>query len=180
MNDSFTCRRFGKNIIAILTVMILSASCNRIDDDRIPLLPVNIDLSNPGLWNTYGVAGIGINRQFILSVSPNIRIPANFPYKGSSATGFGGVLLIGGMDPFTNDPNVPLAYDLACPYCRNNQIRVHVDSDTMEAVCDNCDSHYNVVMSGGTPISGPALTKRYAMRRYDCLPTSSGGYIITY
>lgn len=162
-----------------LAVLVSGSGCQGIDDDRIPRMPVSIDLANTGLWNTYGVAGIGIHRDFILSSQPKIQLPAGFPYTARSATGYGGVLLIGGMDPFTNDPNVPLAYDLACPYCRERDVRVKVDDSTMEAVCPKCDSHYNVVMGGGTPISGPAATRKFAMRRYQCLTGQAGGYYIT-
>lgn len=152
---------------------ITLAGCHTVDDDRIPRLPVSIDLADNGLWNTFGVTGVGIHRNFILG-----REPAGFHYNARSATGYGGVLLIGGMDPFTNDPNVPLAYDLACPYCRESTIRV-VINDALEAECKVCTSRYDVVMGGGTPVYGPAKTHRFGMRRYRCLPGNLGGYYIS-
>jgi len=160
-------------LIPILAAMLSLVACRGIDDERIPRLPVSIKLDDNGLWNSFGVAGVGIYREFILGKSP-----AGFHYNAGSATGFGGVLLIGGMDPFTNDPNVPLAYDLACPYCRTADIRIHVN-DAMEGECDVCGSRYDLIMGGGTPIYGAALSHKFGLRRYTCLPGQYGGYYIT-
>lgn len=153
-------------------------ACNQVDDDRIPSLPVQINLSGAGMWNTYGVNGVGVSRNFINDGS--VREPSGFPFTATTYTGFGGVLLIGGMDPFTADPNVPLAYDLSCPVERSRTVRVAVDRENYEAVCPVCGSHYNVITAGGSPVSGPALTgkTKYALRRYYVDPASGGGYMI--
>lgn len=164
-------------MFAIVIGVILSTSCNTIDDERIPALAVNIQLNNIGMWNTYGVAGFGQYRYFIREN----REPSNFPYSQTTYTGFGGVLLIGGMDPFTSETNVPLAYDLACPVeCKQN-VRVFVDEETLEAVCPQCGSHYNVVTGGGAPLSGAALTGsvKYRLQPYQCIGSPNGGYTIT-
>lgn len=149
-------------------------SCHYLNDDRIPMMPVNIDLSNPGVWASWGVFDYGGDyREFILSEGK----PAGFPYIYNSATGFGGVLLIGGQNPFTGETG-PLAYDLSCPVERQRDIRVHIIAN-MDAVCDVCGSHYNVVEANGTPVSGPAKDMGYAMTSYNCYPTVYGGYIIS-
>lgn len=166
-------------IFILLLTLLFSSGCNTVDDERIPNLAVNINVGDAGLWNTYGVAGFGSNRNFILNT--NTRIPSGFPYNAQSATGYGGILLINGMDPFTNDTDVPLAYDLSCPVECKPDIRVQIEGDLYEAVCPVCHSRYDVTMTGGTPLSGPAATgkHKYGLRRYRCLPTSLGGYIIT-
>lgn len=160
-------------------ILIITGSCDSVNDDRIPRLAVNIVLSDAGMWNTYGVAGFGSSRRFILSGA--IREPSGFPYNTRSATGYGGVLLVSGMDAFTNETGVALAYDLACPVECKPDIRVHVDPERYEAVCDVCGSHYDVTMGAGAPLSGPAAAgdRKYALRRYQCLPTQTGGYVIT-
>lgn len=152
--------------------------CHEVDDDRIPNMPVNISLADAGMWNTYGVAGFGMSRDFILGTTP--PRPAGFPYTVDSRTGFGGVLLVGGMNAFTLDTSVPLAYDLACPVERDPEIRVAVSADTYEAVCPVCHSRYDVTMGAGAPLSGPAAAKklRYSLRRYQCYPTQYGGYVV--
>ncbi len=166
--------------ILILTVASLAAAglsaCHDVDDERIPNFAVNINLGNPALWNTYGVPGYGYHRNFILT--SDLRVPADFAYNQQSATGFGGILLIGGMDPFTTETNCPLAYDLACPVEMKADIRVRIEGELYEAVCPVCGSHYDVTMAGGAPLSGPAATHRYGLRRYQCIPTGNGGYLI--
>lgn len=169
-----------RNHIGIIATAILATlfqSCHSLDDERIPSMPVNINLGDAGLWNTYGVSGFGIYRYFI----PSVGLPKGFQYSANSATGFGGILLIGGMDPFTGDPNVPLAYDLSCPVERKPDVRLKIDPENFEAICPECGSHFNVTMQGGAPLKGPAFTDspRCAMTRYQCVATSAGGYIIT-
>lgn len=169
-----------KGSLFLLLMVALSAvsSCNQVDEDRIPSLPVYINLSGAGMWNTYGVAGVGLSRSFINW--QGVVSPAGFPYSANSYVGFGGVLLVGGVDPFTSEPNVPLAYDLACPVECSQTVRVSVDPDNLEAVCPVCGSHYDVVMAGGSPVSGPALTGKYkyGLRRYVCDSAQGGGFII--
>ncbi len=161
--------------MSLAALLSAGLSCNQINDDRIPSLPVYINLSGAGMWNTYGVAGVGLTRSFINY--QGVTSPAGFPFTATTYLGYGGVLLIGGVDPFTSETNVPLAYDLSCPVERSQTVRVAVDSESLEAVCPKCGSHYNVVTSGGSPVSGPALTDRYGLRRYTC-SADNGGYII--
>lgn len=162
-------------LIALLSALV---SCNQVDDDRIPSLPVYIDLSGAGMWNTYGVSGVGISKSFINY--QGLMSPSDFPFNANTYVGFGGVLLIGGIDPFTSEPNVPLAYDLSCPVERSQTVRVSIDSESLEAVCPVCGSHYDVVMAGGSPVAGPALTGKYkyGLRRYSCDSGQGGGYLI--
>ncbi|MCM1319583.1 MAG: hypothetical protein NC217_04310 [Muribaculaceae bacterium] len=167
----------NKFLVGILSLVCLLplCACDSTDDDRIPAYPVQILLNNPGLWHTYGVAGFGESRQFIRQN----RIPSNFQFLESTYTGYGGVLLIMGMNPFSAGDVIPLAYDLSCPVECKDYIRVQVDPASLEAVCSSCGSHYDVTMSGGAPTSGPALTGsvKYALQRYNVLP-SNGGYVI--
>ena len=71
--------------------------CKSVNNDVTPSVPVNLNLGSPDLWNTYGVEGFGNYRVFIKS----LRVPADFPYSANSATGYGGVLLINGVNPST-------------------------------------------------------------------------------
>ncbi len=162
--------------VAFMTVF---PGCGSVDDDRIQAMAVSINISNVGMWNTYGVFGFGQHRRFILTAAR--REPAGFPYSQTSSTGFGGVLLISGIDPLSGDP-VPLAYDLACPVERRPDVRVDIESELYEAVCPACGSHYDVTMAGGAPLSGPAAEGKYkyALRRYKVLAAADGGYLITY
>lgn len=164
-------------VAAALAAVIVSVGCNEVDDERIPAMPVSINLGDAGLWNSYGVHGFGNWRVFV----PQDGEPAGFHYTATTATGFGGVLLISGMDPFSGDTDVPLAYDLACPVERNPRVRVMVVSDERyEAVCPECGSRYDVTMRGGSPVGGEAATGKYklGLKRYTCLKTTQGGYTV--
>ncbi|MCM1005609.1 MAG: hypothetical protein NC402_04855 [Prevotella sp.] len=164
-------------VTACAAVMLLTyVACDTTDDERIPAYPVQIMLNNTGLWHTYGVAGFGESREFIRQN----RVPSNFQFLESTYTGYGGVLLIMGMNPFSAGDVIPLAYDLSCPVECKEYIRVHIDPESLEAVCSSCGSHYDVTMSGGSPVAGPTLTGsvKYALQRYSVFP-SGGGYVIT-
>ena len=166
-------------ILTAIAFILILAGCDSVDDERIPAYAVSVNLTGTGIWNSYGVAGFGSHRRFIKTAT--LREPSNFPYSATSATGFGGVLLINGMDAFTTQADVPLAYDLSCPVEAKADVRVKVEGEAYDAVCPVCGSHYDVVTGGGTPLSGPAAEgdRKYALRRYRCLPGPDGGYLIT-
>ena len=168
--------RILRYIFLVATVVPLLAACNTVDDDRIPAMPVNINLSTPDMWATYGVAGYGDYRLFIRELGE----PRNFAYTAATATGYGGVLLIAGVNPFTLDAGVPMAYDLSCPVERKPDIRVRMESDGLLpfAVCQECGSRYDVVERGGSPVDGPALTQKLGLSRYECHMSAYGGYLI--
>lgn len=172
-------RLLSKGVAAAVVgaLACVASGCEELNDSRIPAMPVSINLLTTGIWNSYGVAAYGQYRNFILTST--IHEPANFSFRADSHTGYGGVLLIYGQNPFSLEVG-PLAYDLSCPYERKPDIRVKVDSKTFEAYCVVCGSRYNVTERGGSPIAGPSLTDHYQMKMYQCLPPAdgSGGYVI--
>ncbi len=173
-------KKTGKTLaigVILTSLCSLMAACHTVDDNRIPSAPVYIDLSNQGIWNSYGVSGFGDYQYFIMQSGSSFE-PAGFPYNAQSATGFGGILLIEGMDPYTSDTLCPLAYDLSCPVEKSPEIRVRIENENYEAVCPVCDSHYDVTMAAGAPTAGPAADKKYGLTKYYCIPTSLGGYYI--
>ena len=167
----------AKKLYLLLLPVMLLASCHELNDDRIPMVGVNIDLGNAGVWATYGVSGYGPHREFILA--DGIRLPAGFPYTVYSKTGYGGVLLIGGFNPFTGEIG-PMAFDLSCPVERKPDVRVYIDEETFDAICPVCGSHYNVVGSYGAPLTDPAKAFNYALTPYRCVPIFSANVITGY
>lgn len=167
--------RILSKLACVLVLLAVSSCSNQLDENRIPAFSVQLNLANPGLWNTYGVHGYGDYAYFIRDT----RTPANFAYTETTYTGFGGILLIMGMDPFHSGEVLPLAYDLACPVECQANIRVEIDVDNYEAICPVCGSHYDVTMGAGAPTAGPALTGsvKYGLQRYQAYP-KNGGYII--
>lgn len=161
----------------IIALMALTGySCGEVDDDRIPAMSVNVELSNPGYWDIYGVNGLGQYCTFIkssLTFTKNGK-SADFPFTAMTYTGFGGILLV------TDLSGQPLAYDLACPVEVDPSVRVNYNLDTMEAKCPKCGSVYNVCEYNGSPVSGIAYDRKYGLRRYRALPASTGGYNIVF
>ncbi|MCH5214408.1 MAG: hypothetical protein J1E97_04385 [Muribaculaceae bacterium] len=160
----------------LLSMIAPLGACTQLNDERIPAYAVSIDLSNAGLWNTFGVFNFGDCQYFVIP----LRLPGGFNYIYNSATGYGGVLLVMGLDNYTGG-TAPLAYDMACPVERLPEVRVWLDpdSETFEVECQECHSRYNVVDGVGAPVSGPAKAMKYALTPYQCYPTINGGYIIT-
>lgn len=119
------------------------------------------------IWNTYGVNGMGDYRIF----NREKKLPANFPYNVNTYTGFGGVLLMMGID-------APQAYDLACPVESSQSIILSINAENFEAVCPRCGSRYNPLTGGGGPVSGVAINNKVGMRQYRVNP-SNGGFFIS-
>lgn len=163
------------SVSAAIGAIVLLTSCHSVDDDRIPPMPVRISFATYGDWSFYGIAGATDTRRFILPE----KIPAGFPYTAMSATGFGGVLLVGQYS-YSGDPTLdpPLAYDLACPVEMKSDIRVYVDQDKLVAKCPRCESTYDIFQGYGGPLSGPAAEHGYGLKRYRAGSGSTGQYMI--
>lgn len=137
-------------------------------DEQIEPSPVYLTFSQAE-WMKFGVISIGTNRYFNKSQS----LPANFTYKENFATGFGGILLVGGVG------GEPYAYDASCPNEGDASVVVSVDRNTFEAVCSKCKSHYEVINGTGVSVSGPPSEKHYVLKRYKSIKNADGGYTIT-
>ncbi len=77
-----------------------------------------------------------------------------------TAIGVGGLLIVHTMLPM--DESKPFSvYDLACPYCYYNKpaspiiTRVHGQNGGMHAVCEECNSKYDISSGFGGCIEGP-------------------------
>jgi len=160
--------------VALAALLLAThTACDKIDNKAVPSYTVRIDLSGYALWTTYGVSGLGDYRIFNRDKS----LPANFPYNVNTYTGYGGVLLIMGLNTATNDYS-PLAYDLACPVEASQKITLSIDADNFDAICSKCGSHFDVLQGMGGPKSGVALTNKLGLRTYR-VTASNGGYMIT-
>ena len=164
-----------RRAIALLLIAVAGAvACTSIDDKRTPAYQVNIRLNSVGLWDTYGVHGMGDYRVFSLRK----KQPSNFPFTANTYTGFAGVLLLMGYDFTTQTYNTPVAFEIACPVENRVDVTVDYNADTFEAVCPKCGSHYNVLEGGGAAVSGTAYERHYGLTRYR-VTADNGGYLIT-
>lgn len=150
-----------------VAALLLASGCEHIDNKTLPNYTVRIDLGNYALWNTYGVIGMGDYRIF----NRDKRIPNNFPYNVNTYTGYGGVLLMMGME-------APMAYDLACPVEISPEVTLSIDANNFDAVCPRCGSHFNPLTGAGGPVSGVAIKNKVGMRQYRVYP-SNGGFFIS-
>ncbi len=162
------------HVLALVSCVMLLLGCERIDNKSLPGYSVLIDLGEYGKWNTYGVHSLGEYRIF----NRFKGIPSNFPYNVNTYTGFGGVLLFMGQD-LGSGGAVPMAFDLSCPVEHNAEVTVSIDPTTLDAVCNKCKSHYDVLLGGGGPKSGMAIDYKVGLNVYQVRPTVNGGYIIS-
>lgn len=160
-----------RTVIAVLGLLVgfTLASCDRVDDTRIPRSPVSIVFRGRQVWDVYGVNSAMETRRFI----KEDNVPAGFFYVVSDYTGYGGVLLA--CDYFGN----PVAYDLACPVECRRDVRVFVDTESNVAECPVCHSTYSIFENYGQPRSGVALERNWGLRVYTVGVTAGGDHIIT-
>ncbi|MGN0212830.1 MAG: hypothetical protein ACI4AN_07780 [Muribaculaceae bacterium] len=163
-----------RRLLIMLTIAAMAVACTKIDDNHTPAYQVSIRLNSVGLWNTYGVHGLGECRIF----SVRKKLPANFHFTANTYTGFAGVMLLQGFDFTTQSYGVPVAFEIACPVENRYDVTVEFNSETFEAVCPKCGSHYNVLEGGGAAVSGQAFDRHYGLTRYRVYP-ENGGYVIT-
>jgi hypothetical protein len=152
--------------ISALLLLVMASACDHIDNKSVPRFTVRIDLGNVALWNTYGVNGMGDYRIF----NREKGIPSNFPYNVNTFTGYGGVLLMMGIES-------PMAYDLSCPVEVSRDVILTINPENYDAVCPRCGSRFNPLTGAGGPLSGVAINNKVGMRQYRVIP-SNGGYII--
>jgi len=154
-------------IIIALVALLMTSACDKIDNKAVPRFVVRIDLGSYALWNTYGVNGMGEYRIF----NRDKHLPSNFPYNVNTYTGYGGVLLMMGIDS-------PMAYDLSCPVESSQDVILSINPENFEAVCPKCGSCYNPLTGAGGPVRGVAINTKVGMRQYRVTP-SNGGYVIS-
>lgn len=156
-----------RRALMMAAIALLCSACDHIDNKAVPSFTVRIDLGSYAMWNTYGVNGVGDYRIF----NRDKNLPANFPYNVNTYTGYGGVLLMMGIEG-------PLAYDLSCPVEISQNITLSIDANNLEAICPSCKSHFNPLTGAGGPVSGVAVNSKLGMRMYHVTP-SNGGYFIS-
>lgn len=158
----------------------LLAACHDVNSERIPLSAVRIPFTTIGDWHTYGVAGAASTRRFIKGTGSDGE-PAGYPYTGLTATGFGGVMIVGTFT-YSGDPVMtpPAAFDLSCPVEARRDVRIVADTDEGLARCPKCGSTYDIFQGTGMPLSGPAAKLEYGLRRYRASAGGAGEYMVIF
>lgn len=161
-------KKFISYVLLIVAAVTLYG-CDKVDNNALPGYTVRLNLGDYARWSTYGVAGAGQYRVF----NREKQIPSNFPYDVNTYTGYGGLLLMMGIDM------VPMAYDMACPIEARPTTVISIDDSNFEAVCPDCKSRFNVLTGDGGPISGMALNHKKGLTKYRVYSSQYGGYIVT-
>ena len=117
-------------------------------------------------WLPYQVESVSQTNFYIREKG----LPSNFPYDLNTYTGFGGVLLMMGIEG-------PMANDLSCPVEATQNIVLSIDADNFEAICSSCGSRYNPLTGAGGPVSGVAIKNKVGMWQYRANP-SNGSHMI--
>lgn len=144
-----------------------------INFNRVPRANVYVPFTDRGQWDSFGAKAPLDARRFIRPTEP-----AGYQYIDYSFTGYGGVLQVCDLQGTLR------AYDLSCPIECQSDIRVSVDYSTNLAKCPKCGSTYDIfVLEGsgalaGKPVSGPALTSGYGLRRYNVAFGIDGRYAL--
>lgn len=161
--------KYAGALAATVTAVLALSACKSVNDDRIPVTPVNIVFTSPAMWDLYGVNGALQYRYFI----PSERRPSGFNYTAGSHAGFGGILLVCSV------LGEPQAYDLACPVEVSAKVRVAINDDNL-AECPKCRSTYDVFSLAGHPVSGPAANDGYGLRPYHVHRSTTGESVISF
>ncbi|MDO9634592.1 MAG: hypothetical protein Q7J05_06030 [Paludibacter sp.] len=139
-----------KKLKHIILFSLLIVSLSGCYDNYISSIPNSLVSLRLNLTTTY--PNLKDNPyQFEQFVKPNFQ---------GEAVGFGGVLVVCGFG--TNNLFDYFAYDLACPYEAQANIKV-TPNDIGQAVCETCGSVYEIIYGIGNPIEGPSkeTLKRY-------------------
>ena len=158
-----------RKYLALGAAALLITGCDKVDNTRLPRVPVNLIFWTEADWITHGVHGAGGYERFIRAK----RIPADYPYKDSESTGFGGILLC------TTYLGEVQAFDLACPVECNPDVTVFINED-MNAECPVCHSCYDVFSLMGGPVSGKAAQDGYGLQVYHASHGRNGEYMVVY
>ncbi|MEG2163679.1 MAG: hypothetical protein RRY55_04230 [Bacteroidales bacterium] len=136
-------------------ILISTVSCSKVNEDRIPLATVRIEISKAQqAKRDWWVTAPAEHVEFI---KPSY--PIGFSYTISSYTGYGGVMLVYGYD------DVRYAFDLTCPVEREASVKIYIDAN-YDACCRRCGSTFDVFWGSGAPKTGEAADRQYALRKY--------------
>ncbi|GHT20138.1 hypothetical protein FACS189429_8270 [Bacteroidia bacterium] len=122
--------------LAIIVCAVLFLSCEDNRRSPIPDYPVHLELDLLGDYNTFR----GSKGEHLTFTTPRLA---------TDRLGFGGILVC------TNYLGEYCAFDLACPYEAERDVRVRPDG--LVAVCDKCGSQFDLWETAfGVPTKEPA------------------------
>jgi hypothetical protein len=132
-----------KSCILFFIFSFFLSGCNDNYVSSIPDYPVNLKLN---LTTTYPTFKNSYN-QYLLFEKRVLE---------TDRIGYGGIMVYTGFD------GTYYAWDMACPYEADKDIKVH-PNELGQAICDSCKSVFELGFGVGNPSSGPAkeVLKKY-------------------
>lgn len=151
--------RLIKSVSCLSTIILglILSSCSPIQKSSIPNLPV-----------FYEVFFDSAEGRALLP--PGGIITLTTAKLEAQRLGFAGLIVVHSLDQEGGFH----AFDIACPVEAQRNVRLQI-SDTYEAVCPMCKSHYTLLHSSGAPVSGPS---REALLRYHVIPIPGGVRVV--
>ena len=133
----FLSRRLHILALGLIVLLLVLTACRNSRLNPVPSYPVYLDLD----------------------------IQAEYPHFVPANGGYGGVLVVVGLDGKYH------AMDLCCPVCLHRDSVVQLDG--IYAVCPICGELYDISYGFGLPMRGKS---KWALRPYNC--NSGGGHLI--
>lgn len=153
-----------KRFLSCLLVL-LALSCTKTIETTIPYCPVYLELDL-----TFQDRALKEMQAYKIYTQSNID-------QDGERTGFGGVLVYHGLNNNGGAGEAYYAFDAACPYEAQVNIKVEVDENRIYAICPKCGSKYEILNGIGNPIEGPS--KNY-LQQYPVTPMGNKLYIRNY
>ncbi|MDR1344218.1 MAG: (2Fe-2S)-binding protein [Tannerellaceae bacterium] len=127
--------------ILICLLALIGSSCEKAFISSIPDYPVYLELDLDFEDNA-----------LLTPLAYKIYTPQNVN-QAVERTGFGGVLVFRGLG--NTGTNACYAFDTACPYEASRSVTVGVDDAHLYALCDKCQTKYDLTSGAANPVSGP-------------------------
>ena len=144
-----THRTNGMGRFFFCLMVLLAASCGKVDVSNVPYARVYLELDLS--FKDKDLVGALNFKEFTSAAGQNY----------GTQLGYSGVLVVCGFDSSGNTQYY--AYDLCCPHEAERNTTVQADN-TGWAKCPKCGTKYEIAYGSGTPSEGPS---KFALTRFD-------------
>ena len=144
-----THRTNGMGRFFFCLMVLLAASCGKVDVSNVPYARVYLELDLS--FKDKDLVGALNFKEFTSAAGQNY----------GTQLGYSGVLVVCGFDSSGNTQYY--AYDLCCPHEAERNTTVQADN-TGWAKCPKCGTKYESAYGSGTPSEGPS---KFALTRFD-------------
>ncbi len=144
-----THRTNGMGRFFFCLMVLLAASCGKVDVSNVPYARVYLELDLS--FKDKDLVGALNFKEFTSATGQNY----------GTQLGYSGVLVVCGFDSSGNTQYY--AYDLCCPHEAERNTTVQADN-TGWAKCPKCGTKYEIAYGSGTPSEGPS---KFALTRFD-------------